>query len=314
VYPGLGTAGFIFAACLSLASSHVLLAMHRTRMHDGSRKKKKGAPASKTKGRYLDVDAAMVAAEPGDGGAPAREPYVPLCRHKFAELMYTRGLRLPMWVQVGVPLLLVACGVATMGVSAMNAFTLRECRTGEPDAPRMARRCHRRATSDPRVNARARRFRGHDRRAPRAGRADGVLLALLAQQQAGPDWHRERGRDDAGAASPRPAPATRGRARSSRASLQVLPYIFIILTLGVPMLWLLLLLLLWVVPLPRTAQVHLLNVTEVLQAWSTLDVFLLTIVTSLLELKTFAGFIVGGICGSRPRLEPDGTLRRGRGE
>ena len=63
-------------------------------------------------------------------------------------------------------------------------------------------------------------------------------------------------------------------------------------------------------PLPRKAQMHLLNVTEVLQAWSTLDVFLLTIVTSLLELKTFAGFIVGDICGSRPRFEPR-SVRQG---
>ena len=41
---------------------------------------------------------------------------------------------------------------------------------------------------------------------------------------------------------------------------------------------------------------RLLSVAEVLQAWSALDVFLLTVVASLMELDKFAHFIVDDLC------------------
>ena len=53
---------------------------------------------------------------------------------------------------------------------------------------------------------------------------------------------------------------------------------------------------LWSVPLHAATQRRLLIAAEVAHAWSALDVFLLTLVASLLELDQFSQFIVGDEC------------------
>ena len=70
----------------------------------------------------------------------------------------------------------------------------------------------------------------------------------------------------------------------------------------VPLLWLLLLALLWLVPLHAATQHRLLVAAEIAHAWSALDVFLLTLVASLLELDQFSQFIVGSECDGVNRL------------
>jgi hypothetical protein len=64
----------------------------------------------------------------------------------------------------------------------------------------------------------------------------------------------------------------------------------------VPLLQLSALLVLWSVPLRRAAQRRWFVAAEVLSAWSALDVFIISIVAALLQIRQFARFIVGGRC------------------
>jgi hypothetical protein len=71
---------------------------------------------------------------------------------------------------------------------------------------------------------------------------------------------------------------------------------FLLFALVIPVLYLVLTSVLYVVPLTLYEQRIVHVVVEVLHAWSSLEVFVLAIVAALLELKQFAGFIVGGRC------------------
>lgn len=75
--------------------------------------------------------------------------------------------------------------------------------------------------------------------------------------------------------------------------LQVSYYIFAI---TMPLLNLGSLLVLWLTPLTLRMQHKLFVVVEIFNAWSSLDVFVLAIVASLLELHQFAQFIIGDRC------------------
>ena len=53
---------------------------------------------------------------------------------------------------------------------------------------------------------------------------------------------------------------------------------------------------LWLVPLPRKAQKFFYSITEILNAWSCLDVFVLAIIAAIVEIGQFTEFIVGDKC------------------
>ena len=55
-------------------------------------------------------------------------------------------------------------------------------------------------------------------------------------------------------------------------------------------------LILWFVPLPRKAQKIFYDIAEILNAWSCLDVFVVSIMAAILEIGQFAEFIVGDKC------------------
>lgn len=65
---------------------------------------------------------------------------------------------------------------------------------------------------------------------------------------------------------------------------------------AMPFAVLLTMLILWVVPMTLAAQRSLFVLAEVLNAWSTLDVFCIAIAAALLEIQQFAAFIVGDSC------------------
>ena len=71
---------------------------------------------------------------------------------------------------------------------------------------------------------------------------------------------------------------------------------FFIFALAMPVANLLSLVVLWLTPLTLRAQHRLFVMVEVFNAWSGLDVFVLAIIGSLLELQRFAQFIVGDHC------------------
>jgi hypothetical protein len=53
---------------------------------------------------------------------------------------------------------------------------------------------------------------------------------------------------------------------------------------------------LWLVPLQRSTQRTMLAVGEILNAWSALEVFVVAVLASLLQVQQFAAFIVGDTC------------------
>ena len=55
---------------------------------------------------------------------------------------------------------------------------------------------------------------------------------------------------------------------------------------------------LWFTPLPRRAQKICFTVCEILNAWSCLDVFILSIIAAILQISQFTAFIVGDKCDS----------------
>lgn len=66
--------------------------------------------------------------------------------------------------------------------------------------------------------------------------------------------------------------------------------------LGMPLAFLVALLLLWVTPLTLRIQKFCVVMTEVLNAWNALDVFVISIVAAIMEIQQFASFIVGDSC------------------
>jgi hypothetical protein len=71
---------------------------------------------------------------------------------------------------------------------------------------------------------------------------------------------------------------------------------FFIFVCAMPLAYLALLVALWSYPLTVSAQRRLLHVTEIAQAWSSLEVFVVAVIAALLELQQFAQFIIGDRC------------------
>jgi len=71
---------------------------------------------------------------------------------------------------------------------------------------------------------------------------------------------------------------------------------YFIYALGMPWLYLLVLLYLWIMPLTVKSQLRLYKLSEVFYAWSAVEVFILAIIASLLEISQFAQFIIGDKC------------------
>eukprot|EP00656_Telonema_subtile_P002700 TRINITY_DN1122_c0_g1_i1.p1 TRINITY_DN1122_c0_g1~~TRINITY_DN1122_c0_g1_i1.p1 ORF type:complete len:2329 (-),score=412.59 TRINITY_DN1122_c0_g1_i1:67-7053(-) len=71
---------------------------------------------------------------------------------------------------------------------------------------------------------------------------------------------------------------------------------FILFGMIIPLIHMVSLLFLWIVPLSLRRQHYLFVITEVLNAWSALEVFVVSIICALLELPTFAQFILGDKC------------------
>eukprot|EP00298_Acanthocystis_sp_HF-20_P014621 c20848_g1_i1.p1 GENE.c20848_g1_i1~~c20848_g1_i1.p1 ORF type:complete len:1549 (+),score=654.29 c20848_g1_i1:86-4732(+) len=71
---------------------------------------------------------------------------------------------------------------------------------------------------------------------------------------------------------------------------------FMIFVFAVPLLHLVSILLLWIAPLSVSKQRWLFISAEVLNAWASLEVFVVSIIASILEISQFASFIIGDKC------------------
>ena len=72
--------------------------------------------------------------------------------------------------------------------------------------------------------------------------------------------------------------------------------IYFLTVFAMPIAMLLHIIFLWLVPLPRKTQKIVYSITEILNAWSCLDVFILAIIAAILQIGQFAEFIVGDKC------------------
>jgi len=80
--------------------------------------------------------------------------------------------------------------------------------------------------------------------------------------------------------------------------------VFIMTAFIFPVLHIASMLVLWLVPLKRKIQHYLNYACEVLSAWSCVDVFIISIIAACLEIRQFAGFMVGDKCDFlKPILE-----------
>lgn len=71
---------------------------------------------------------------------------------------------------------------------------------------------------------------------------------------------------------------------------------FFIYGIAIPLFHLLSLLLLWLLPMSRKSQRNIYVLTEILNAWSAIDVFVISVIAALLEISQFAQFIIGDRC------------------
>jgi len=71
---------------------------------------------------------------------------------------------------------------------------------------------------------------------------------------------------------------------------------FFLFALAIPLTLLIFLLFLWLVPLSHKSQSKLYIITEILNAWAAIDVFVISIIAALLEISQFAQFIIGDRC------------------
>lgn len=74
--------------------------------------------------------------------------------------------------------------------------------------------------------------------------------------------------------------------------------VMVLICVVIPLVWLLQVTILWTIPMRPRWQRRMRTLAEVLHAWSCLDVFLLTVLVSLMELDKFTQFMVGGECDS----------------
>jgi hypothetical protein len=72
--------------------------------------------------------------------------------------------------------------------------------------------------------------------------------------------------------------------------------VFLLFAFVVPLAYLLMLFILWLIPMKPRAQAWAFVITEVLRAWSAMEVFVLSVIVALTELEQFAQFLVGDRC------------------
>ena len=63
-----------------------------------------------------------------------------------------------------------------------------------------------------------------------------------------------------------------------------------------PIATLIFVIILWLIPFPRKIQKFLYSISEILNAWSCLDVFVISIIAAVVEIGQFTEFIVGDKC------------------
>ena len=85
----------------------------------------------------------------------------------------------------------------------------------------------------------------------------------------------------------------RGNAGFGIGLIQAVLYLFVMF---VPLLVLFLLLVLWIVPMSAKWQRRYYNACEVTYAWDTLDVFVVSLLACVLQIKQFAVFLIGDNC------------------
>ena len=83
---------------------------------------------------------------------------------------------------------------------------------------------------------------------------------------------------------------------ANRMSTILLQFVFIFYTIIMPLATTAFLTILWTVPMSWSSQYCLLSMAEIANAWSAVEVFCLSIVVALLEIETFANFMVGHKC------------------
>eukprot|EP01114_Cavostelium_apophysatum_P012565 TRINITY_DN2842_c0_g1_i1.p1 TRINITY_DN2842_c0_g1~~TRINITY_DN2842_c0_g1_i1.p1 ORF type:complete len:1131 (+),score=314.29 TRINITY_DN2842_c0_g1_i1:215-3607(+) len=71
---------------------------------------------------------------------------------------------------------------------------------------------------------------------------------------------------------------------------------YFLFTIAIPPLHLTSLLILWLIPLTKRAQRRFFVVTEIFNAWSAIEVFVIAIIAAVLQIEKFAQFIVGDHC------------------
>eukprot|EP00468_Gymnochlora_sp_CCMP2014_P004522 CAMPEP_0167759172 /NCGR_PEP_ID=MMETSP0110_2-20121227/10872_1 /TAXON_ID=629695 /ORGANISM="Gymnochlora sp., Strain CCMP2014" /LENGTH=1283 /DNA_ID=CAMNT_0007645521 /DNA_START=139 /DNA_END=3990 /DNA_ORIENTATION=- len=72
--------------------------------------------------------------------------------------------------------------------------------------------------------------------------------------------------------------------------------VFYLVSFAVPLTHLVVLFVLWWVPMTAKIQYSVFYATEILNAWSALDVFIVSIIAAILEIQQFAKFLVGNKC------------------
>lgn len=79
-------------------------------------------------------------------------------------------------------------------------------------------------------------------------------------------------------------------------SIRYIQAIFYSIAFGIPLIHLSSLVLIWCLPLKACTQEKLFLLSEVLNAWSCLDVFVVSLLAAVLEIQQFAQFIIGDMC------------------
>jgi len=78
--------------------------------------------------------------------------------------------------------------------------------------------------------------------------------------------------------------------------VRFIQFSYFLFAISIPIAFLFILLLLWVIPLKLTTQKSIIMSVEMLNAWNAMDVFVLSIIASVLEIKQYAKFLVGDHC------------------
>ena len=90
--------------------------------------------------------------------------------------------------------------------------------------------------------------------------------------------------------------AQAGSSISSQLGILLLQFTFLTVSLGVPIARTMVMLVLWLVPLSVHHQHNLQEASEFFHSWSSLEVFLISLIAGLFEVNTMASFMLGNRC------------------